>query len=84
MATGTVRWLSVRVNVRANRNSFHAAMKANKPVVTRAGQSSGNSTRVSVTQGDAPSMIAASSSSWGSCPMNVVSTQTVKGRVKIV
>ena len=43
IATVTVRAAgSTEVNVRANRYSFHAEMKANKPVVTSAGAVSGN------------------------------------------
>src|SRR6185503_11910026 len=84
MPTGTVRSLLVSVKVSANRNSFHAAMNASRPVVTRAGHISGMNTRVMMTHGDAPSRIAASSSSLGSSRMNVVSTQTVNGRVKIM
>ena len=71
------------VKVSANRNSFQAAMKASRPVVTSAGPISGMNTRVTMVSGVAPSTIAASSSSFGSSRMNVVSTQTVNGKVKI-
>ncbi len=84
MATGTVRWSSVRVKVSAKRNSFQAPMKARSPVVTSAGHISGRNTWVMITQGVAPSTIAASSISIGSSRMKVVSTQTVNGRVKIM
>ncbi len=50
MATGTVRWSSVRVKVRANRNSFQAAIKANSPVVAMAGHINGRNTLVMVIQ----------------------------------
>ena len=72
------------VKVSANRNPFHAPMKARRPVVTRAGHIKGMKTLVMITQGVAPSTMAASSISIGRSRMKVVSTQTVKGRVKIV
>ena len=72
------------VKVSANRNSFQAPMKARSPVVTSAGHISGMNTLVMMTQGVAPSTIAASSISIGRSRMKVVSTQTVNGRVKIV
>ena len=72
------------VKVSAKRNSFQAPMKARSPVVTSAGHISGMKTLVMMTQGVAPSTIAASSISIGRSRMKVVSTQTVKGRVKIV
>ena len=59
-------------------------MNASSPVVAMAGHISGMKTFVSVIQGDAPSMMAASSSSSGSCRMNVVNTHTVNGSVKMV
>ena len=59
-------------------------MKASRPVVTSAGHISGMNTLVMITQGVAPSTIAASSISIGRSRMKVVSTQTVKGSVKIV
>ena len=65
-------------------NSFQALMKASKPVVTSAGHISGRNTRVMITHGVAPSTMAASSISTGRSRMKVVSTQTVKGSVKIV
>ena len=84
IATGTVRMSVESVKVSANRNSFQAAMKASRPVVASAGPSSGRNTLVTITQGVAPSTIAASSISLGSSRMKVVSTQTVNGRVKIM
>jgi hypothetical protein len=51
MATGTVRVSLDEVNVRANRNSFQAPMKASRPVVTSAGHINGMNTRVMITQG---------------------------------
>src|SRR4051812_957211 len=84
MATGTVRVAFDEVKVSANRNSFHAAMKANRPVVTSAGHISGMNTRVMMIHGLAPSTMAASSISIGRSRMKVVNTQTVKGSVKIV
>ena len=84
MATGTVRMSLEDVKVSANRNSFHAPMKASRPVVTSAGHISGRNTLVMITQGDAPSTMAASSISTGRSRMKVVSTQTVNGNVKIV
>ena len=84
IATGTVRMDSVLVNVSANRNSFHAPMNASRPVVTIAGHKSGRKTCVMMIQGVAPSTMAASSISTGRSRMKVVSTQTVKGSVKIV
>lgn len=82
--TGTVRICAEEVNVSAKRNSFQAAMKARSPVVTRAGHMSGRKTLLTICQGVAPSTMAASSISMGRSRMKVVSTQTVKGRVKIV
>jgi hypothetical protein len=84
IATGTVRVVFDEVKVSANRNSFQAPMKARSPVVTIAGHISGRNTLVMITQGVAPSTIAASSISIGRSRMKVVSTQTVKGSVKIV
>src|SRR3990167_8843646 len=82
--TGTVRSSLSSTKVSANMNSFQAAMKASRPVDTSAGHSSGMNTSLMMRQGPQPSMIAASSSSLGNCFMKVVSTQTVKGRVKIM
>ena len=45
IATGTVYLSGVWVNESAKRNSFQAAMKARRPVVTRPGATSGSSTR---------------------------------------
>ncbi|MNE83343.1 hypothetical protein D3C80_1801520 [compost metagenome] len=59
-------------------------MKARSPVVTSAGHISGMNTWVMMTHGVAPSTIAASSISIGRSRMKVVSTHTVKGRVKIM
>src|SRR5690349_2821379 len=59
IATGTVRVEFDEVNVRANRNSFQAAMKAKRPVVTSAGHISGMNTFVMITHGLAPSTMAA-------------------------
>ena len=84
MDTGTVRSLLSSTKVSANKNSFQAAMKASSPVDTRAGHSSGRNTSLMMRHGLQPSMMAASSSSLGSCFMKVVSTHTVKGRVKIM
>ncbi len=83
MATGTVRMSFESVSVRAKRNSFHAAMKASRPVVTSAGHISGRKTWRTITKDEAPSTTAASSSSFGRSRMKVVSTQTVKGSVRI-
>src|SRR5579871_706648 len=71
------------MNDNANRNSFHAAMNASKPVVTNAGEISGSITRYSVWNGLHPSTYAASSRSLGICAKKLVSTQTVNGSVKI-
>src|ERR1700676_3730871 len=84
IVTGTVRVRFEDVKVSANRNSFQAAMKASSPVVTSAGHIRGMKTRVTMIHADAPSTIAASSISTGSSRMNVVSTHTVNGRVKIM
>ena len=84
MATGTVRWVLLEVKVSANRNSFHAAMKASSPVLTSAGHISGKKILVTMVQGVAPSTMAASSISTGRSAMKVVSTHTVNGRVKIM
>ena len=59
-------------------------MKASSPVVTSAGHISGMNTRVMITQGEAPSTMAASSISIGRSRMKVVSTHTVNGSVKIM
>ena len=80
MVTGTVRVSVEEVKVTAKRNSFHAAINASSPVVTSAGHMNGKNTLVIMTQGVAPSTIAASSISTGKSRMNVVSTHTVKGR----
>src|SRR5262245_41639961 len=82
IATGTVRVVFDEVKVRANRNSFQAPMKASSPVVTSAGHIRGMNTLVMMTQGVAPSTMAASSISIGRSRMKVVSTQTVNGSVK--
>src|SRR3569833_674007 len=84
IATGTVRAELLEVKVSANRYSFHAAMKASSPVVTRAGHSSGRNTHQMMIQGVAPSTIAASSISTGRSRIKVVSTHTVNGNEKIV
>src|SRR3569833_2487397 len=84
IATGTVRAALLEVKVSANRYSFHAAMKASSPVVTRAGHSSGRTTRQMKIQGVAPSTIAASSISTGRSRMKVVNTHTVNVNEKIV
>src|SRR5690242_9555833 len=65
IATGTVRFSGVSVNVSANRNSFHAATNASSPVLTSAGAITGANTREAMIHGEAPSMIAASSISRG-------------------
>ncbi len=52
--------------------------------MTSAGHIKGMNTCVMMTQGDAPSTMAASSISIGRSRMKVVRTQTVKGRVKII
>ena len=83
MAGGTVRRSLVSVKVRAKRNSFQETMKARSPVVTAAGAMSGRKTRRTTIHGVAPSTKAASSISFGSSRMKVVSTQTVKGRVSM-
>ena len=44
IATGTVRSVSLITKVSANKNSFHAPMKASKPVETRAGHNRGMKT----------------------------------------
>ena len=51
------------VNVSANRNSFHAAMKASSPVATTAGHNSGMKMRKISVNTPTPSIAAASSSS---------------------
>ena len=84
MLTGTVRWLSSDTKVSANRNSFHAPMKASRPVETIAGASSGMKTSKMMRSGPQPSMIAASSSSFGRPRMKVVRIQTVNGSVNTV
>ncbi len=84
IATGTVRCVFDDVKVSAKRNSFHAVIKASRPVVTSAGHISGMNTCVMITQDEAPSTIAASSISMGRSRMKVVSTQTVNGSVKIM
>ena len=59
-------------------------MKASRPVVASAGVSSGRNTRIRTVHGPAPSITAASSNSFGSARMKVVSVQMVNGKVRIM
>lgn len=77
--TGTVRALFVRVNVKANRNSFHAEINASKPVVTIDGIMIGIKTLKRIESFPAPSIIAASSNSVGIVFKKLVNTHTVNG-----
>ena len=82
-ATVTVRALgSMAVKVKAKRNSFQALMKANSPVVTRAGALKGSKIIWNVWNGVAPSTCAACIISEGRPLKKAVNTQTLKGRVK--
>jgi hypothetical protein len=45
ITTGTVLWLSLMVNVRANKNSFQVPMKTTSPVENRPGIAKGNTIR---------------------------------------
>src|SRR5271165_7498612 len=83
MTTGTVFILSVTVKVRANKNSFHAAMNARSPVDTSPGIVSGNRICQNTVRGEAPSTYAASSSSFGRLRKYWVITQIVNGIVNI-
>jgi hypothetical protein len=85
MATGTVRWVSShREGEREQEPRSTPPMKASRPGGDESRPQSGRNTLVITIQGVAPSTIAASSISTGRSRMKVVSTQTVKGRVKIV
>jgi hypothetical protein len=55
ITTGTVFMLSLTVNVRANKNSFQAPMKARSPVEIRPGIANGNKIRQKTVSGEAPS-----------------------------
>ncbi len=83
MATGTVcAALSKAVKVSANRYSFHAPIKASKPVVTSAGAVSGRRICQKVCIIVAPSTCAACRSVVGRVRKNEVSTHAVKGSEK--
>ncbi|MNJ05664.1 hypothetical protein D3C73_1671330 [compost metagenome] len=60
-------------------NSFHAWMKANTPVATSPGASSGNVIFQNALPREQPSIMAASSSSAGTPLTNPRSVQIVKG-----
>ena len=62
---GTVNEVSLLMKIRADRNSFQLAMKANSATVTMPGTTSGMKMRVSVCIEVLPSTRAASSSSLG-------------------
>src|SRR3954464_4618624 len=79
--TGSVCLDWSRMNTSANKNSFHAVMKLNTDVVTKPGPSSGNVTRRNAPARLQPSIIAASSRSYGIPLTNPYSIQTVNGSV---
>ncbi len=76
--TGSV-WLPCSISVSARMNSFQAWMNANTAVATSPGAISGNVIRQNAPQREAPSIIAASSSSTGSAATNPRSVHTVNG-----
>ena len=55
ITTGTVFIVSVTVKVRANKNSFQAAMNAKSPVETKPGIVNGSRISQNTLRGDAPS-----------------------------
>src|ERR1700729_2217804 len=65
MAAGAVRELIVEVNEIASRKSFQQARNTKMAVVTMPGAASGAMTRVNAWKGEAPSILAAFSSSQG-------------------
>src|ERR1700724_778675 len=81
--TVTVFIVSVTVKVRANKNSFQAAMKARRPVETKPGTVNGSKMSQNTFNGEAPSTYAASSNSLGKLRKYCVMTQMVNGIVKI-
>ncbi|MNW06757.1 hypothetical protein D3C71_2032190 [compost metagenome] len=80
MPTGTVIMDSFVLIVRANRNSCHASTKTIMAVVNSPGETRGSSTRKKTPSTEAPSTLAASSSSTGICLKNVVRYQMAIGR----
>ena len=84
ITTGTVRAPgSILVKVKAKRYSFQAAIKDNKPVVTKAGVVNGNRILEKVWNGVAPSTCAACIRELGRPRKKEDNTQAVKGKVKM-
>ena len=84
IATGTVRTSSNDKKVKANKNSFQAAMNVNNPTETKAGHITGMITLKIIFKTPAPSTRAACSNSIGKSLKKVVITQTVNGIEKII
>src|SRR5829696_1032125 len=68
--TGMVLFASELNKIRAKRNSFQVATASRMNTVTRAGVDSGRIRVKKIRQGPAPSILAASMSSSGSCRQN--------------
>jgi hypothetical protein len=79
MATGTVWRSGPSVNESANRNSFHAYMNVSMALVAMPGSASGNMISSAARARLAPSIIAASSRSRGSCRKNAAISQMASG-----
>src|SRR5205823_13132590 len=76
--TGAVYMSSLSMKVAARMNSFHAVMKEKSAVMATAGLASGSTMRQKMVPADAPSMMAASSSSRGMVSKYPFSIQTLK------
>src|SRR5262249_37275094 len=81
--TGIVRSASSLMNTSVNRYSFQDRMKPKRAAVTRPGAASGRTIRQRTPKCEAPSIIAASSSSTGSEWKKPRSSQRVKGTAKV-
>ena len=77
--SGRVRWSSRVITTRASVNSFQAWMKPKTPVATSPGASSGKVIRKNAWVREQPSIIAASSSSYGTPATKPRRVQIVKG-----
>ena len=71
------------VSVAASRNSFQAKTQIRMKVTARPGRASGQTTSRITCQVEAPSTVAASSSSFGMPSMVGRSVQIAKGRLKV-
>ena len=84
MPTGTVLYFSAVLIVKANKNSFQAAMKTRMDVVNTPGTASGKMTLKYVCIGVAPSIFAASSKSNGILRKKVTNSQIDSGSANVV